>query len=173
MQEKIKKFIDEWKEEMRERVQPIVESGKRKPLIAVVRLEGAQDSGMVDLVKELGFAGDLYEIPLSSGITQKDLFWMPLETECDEMYIEEPLPEGFYDPYNMTTYVREGLLKFLKSQNISPQAQTVVLTMVEDGYTITVGDITITKEEVDALIRMGVLSSAVDCWKSEIADNPN
>lgn len=173
MQEKVIEFINQWKEELRSQVKSIVESGKRKPLIAIVRLEGAQDSGMVDLVKEVGFSGSLYEIPLSSGITQKDLAWMPLEIECDEMYIEEPLPEGFYDPYPTIRHVREGLLDFLKSQNISPQAHAVTIMLVENGYTVTIGDVTINKEEVDALIRMGVLSSAVDCWKSEIADSPN
>ncbi len=46
MQAKVKEFIDKWKEELRSQVQPIVEAGKRKPTITIIRVGDTPDSGM-------------------------------------------------------------------------------------------------------------------------------
>ncbi len=171
MQAKVKEFIDKWKEELRSQVQPIVEAGKRKHTITIIRVGDTPDSGMEEMCKEVGFIGDLYRIPIDSGIKPEDLWELALQCNTDEVYVEEPLPDGFYNPVCMVEHTEKGILLFLKSLNIDPPIDRVVIALAAEDYEVRIGETTLTKEDFILLEQMAVLESGIEYWENEIGES--
>ena len=167
MNKKVEVFIKNWKDELRSRVQPIVKAGKRKPTVTIVRIGDTPDSGMMEIAKDIGFIGDLYQIPLDSGIAQEDLMDLVLQCDTDEVYVEEPLPEGFENPLITGRYMEKGILTFLKSQNIDPLGWRIILAFANDKYEAHIGDIVFYKEQVETLEQMAILEEGIVRAESE------
>ncbi len=169
MNDKVKVFIKNWKDELRSQVQPIVKAGKRKPTITIIRIGDTPDSGMVEVAKDIGFIGDLYQIPIDSGITQEDLMNLVLQCDTDEVYVEEPLPDGFSNPVFTGEYVKEGILIFLKSLNIDPSVSKVIIGFqilaAAEGYEVQIGEEVLSGEDVKLLEQMAVLESGIKYWQ--------
>ena len=164
-------FVKHWKEELRSLVQPIVKAGKRKPTITIIRVGDTSDSGMEEMCKEVGFIGDIYRIPIDSGIKQEDLWELALQCDTDEVYVEEPLPDAFYNPVSTGEYTKKGILTFLKSLNIDPPVSRVVIAFAAEGYEVQVGEQVLTQEDVKLLEQMAVLESGIEYWKDEIGES--
>lgn len=167
----VKIFVKNWKDELRSQVQPIVKAGKRKPTITIIRVGDDCGNSMVELCKDIGFIGDLYNIPIDSGVTSKDLRDIVINAETDKVYVEEPLPDGFENPFSKRGYVKEGILIFLKSLNIDPQGSRVVLNFAADGYEVQIGETVLTKEDVTLLEQMAVLESGIEYWKDDVGES--
>lgn len=167
MNKKVEVFIKNWKDELRSRVQPIVKAGKRKPTITIIRIGDMPDSGMMEIAKDIGFIGDLYQIPLDSGIAQEDLMDLVLQCDTDEVYVEEPLPDSFNNPVSSGEYVKEGILIFLKSLNIDPPVGRVVIGFAAEGYEVQIGEEILGAEDVKLLEQMAVLESGIKYWEED------
>lgn len=166
MNDKVKVFVKNWKDELRSQVQPIVKAGKRKsPTITIIRIGDTPDSGMKEIAKDIGFIGDLYKIPTDSGIAQEDLMDLVLQCDTDEVYVEEPLPDDFSNPLSTGEYAREGILIFLKSLNIDPPTKRVVIGFAAEGYEVQIGEEVLSAEDVKLLEQMAVLESGIKYWK--------
>ena len=154
------------KDELRSQVQPIVKAGKRKPpTITIIRIGDTPDSGMMEMAKDIGFIGDLYKIPIDSGIAQEDLMDLVLQCDTDEVYVEEPLPDAFSNPLSSGEYAKEGILIFLKSLNIDPPTKRVVIGFAAEGYEVQIGEEVLSAEDVKLLEQMAVLESGIKYWR--------
>ena len=167
MNEKVKNFVKNWKDELRSRIQPIVKAGKRKPTITIIRIGDTPDSGIMEMAKDIGFIGDLYQIPLDSGITQKDLFSLALDADTDEVYIEEPLPGDFYNPVATGEQMKRGVSTYLKSLNIDPVFNRVVVSFISDGCEIQMGEERLNIEDFKLLEQMAVLEDGIKYWEDD------
>ena len=123
------------------------------------------------MAKDIGFIGDLYQIPLDSGIAQEDLMDLVLQCDTDEVYVEEPLPDGFSNPVFTGEYVKEGILIFLKSLNIDPSVSRVVIGLqilaAVGGYEVQIGEEILSAEDVKLLEQMAVLESGIKYWEED------
>ena len=158
MNENIETFCKDWRIELRRRVQETGKTAKRKPFMDIVHIEGVPDSGMMGYCKEIGIVGGYYDIPLDSGINSQALLQIWLHAGGDEMYIEEPLPEGFKHP---------AVMGNLKSQNVDPHFAQIVAEMLGDGFQLTVKDLKISNEDLDLLTKMAVLDRCIRIWEND------
>lgn len=168
MNEKVKNFVKNWKDELRSQVQPIVKAGKRNPTVTIIRVGDTPDSGIMEMAKDIGFIGDLYQIPLDSGITQKDLFTLALDVDSDEVYVEEPLPGDFYNPVATGEHMKKGMSTYLKSLNIDPLVDRIVVSFASEGCEVRTGEECLGPEDFKLLEQMAVLEDGVEYWKDEV-----
>lgn len=160
-------FIKNWKDELRSQVQPIVKAGKRKPVIAIICIEQKVDEEFIDICKDIGFIGSVYELPRSVIKDSTDFIWKTLDLECDGLYVQKPLPEDFFNPIAMHNFRAKGILNFLKSQNIDPLAQLITLELMQEGCQVVCGEVRLSAEDVIKLERMAILEDAIEYWREE------
>jgi len=159
----IDNFVKNWEAELKSRAQKC----KRKPSITIIKVGDAPGGEMLERSKRIGFAVDLYDIPVDSGITNKDLRRLVMGCDTDEVYVEEPLPEGFENPLITGRYMEEGILTFLKSQNIDPLGWRIILAFANDKYEAHIGDIVFYKEQAETLEQMAILEEGIVKVESE------
>jgi len=158
-------FIKNWKDELRSQVQPIVKAGKRKPTIAIVCVDQKVNEDFVKTCKEVGYIGEIYEIPKEE-LAQENVLWRMLgNLDTDVAYVQEPLPEGFENPLPMDRYTKRGILTFVKSLNIQGPIERAIVSAAADGYEVRIGDIVLREEDVRQLEQLALLEEGLQAWK--------
>lgn len=159
-------FIKNWIDELRSSVNAGVKAGKRKPTIAIVCLDSKVDEEFVKMCKDIGFIGEVYEVPTEE-ISQKDLFWKVLDIDTDGVYVQEPLPEGYSNPLHMEEFAAIGLKVYLDANGVDPQMRDLTIAVAAEGYNVMCAGITLEKEVINKLSKVALLECAIKEWEDE------
>lgn len=152
MEEKVKNFCRNWKEELRS-------EAKKRPgvqSISIVEIGSPLPETLLEKCREVGIVGFVYRIPEDSGIDTEELkaLLYQAESETGMAWLEKPVPD-FIDLREIeekyyTLPVGEGVVTFLKSQNIYGG---LIQVLLGGGYDVEVetGEFCLRSEDIKEL----------------------